>query len=73
MPDQKDLAEAVAKADVALIETEAEAIKHEGKPLRHARSQAELTRVKQGWALITLSSINLMIALLILAHQLGIL
>ena len=31
-------------------------------PLRHARSQAELTRVHQGWALIVLNIGNVLIA-----------
>jgi hypothetical protein len=47
--------------------------KLKSKPLKPARSKAELTRVKQGWALIVLSSFNITISLLILAHQLGIL
>jgi hypothetical protein len=48
-------------------------LKTKDKPLKPARSKAELTRVKQGWALIMLSSFNVTLSLLILAHQLGIL
>lgn len=47
--------------------------KEDKKPLKKARSEAELTRVRQGWTLIVLSSFNVAIALLLLAYQLGIL
>lgn len=42
------------------------------KPLKHARSQAELTRVKQGKALIYLNSLNVCIGILIALKTFGI-
>jgi len=41
--------------------------------LKKARSQAELTRVRQGWAQIALMGINIALATVILLNQLGVL
>lgn len=40
--------------------------------LRPARSQAELIRVRQGWTLIVLASLNVLIGLALLAAHFGI-
>lgn len=45
--------------------------KPEEKPLREARSQAELTRVKQGWAMIILQILALVGTGLVVASQFG--
>lgn len=42
------------------------------KPLKHARSQAEITRVKQGKALIFLNCLNVCIGCLIALKTFGI-
>jgi hypothetical protein len=63
----------VAEADLKLIKTEVESIQHkEQKPLKKARSQAELTRVRQGYLLITLNLTNVCIAGLIALKTFGI-
>lgn len=41
-------------------------------PLKHARSQAELTRVRQGWVLIALAATNVVITSVVLLHSFGI-
>lgn len=66
------------EADVAriLIESGAQKVDEpvkRDKPLKKARSKAELTRVRQGYVLIVLTSINVTIGLLLLAYQVGIL
>lgn len=43
----------------------------EEKPLKHARSQAELTRVKQGKTLIFLNCLNVCIGCLIALKTFG--
>lgn len=37
-------------------------------PLKHARSQAELTRVRQGWCLIALAATNIGLTALVVLH-----
>jgi hypothetical protein len=69
----EDVAEATAKADVALIEAEVkETKKQKRKKLKKARSQAELTRVRQGYLLIMLNCLNVCIAGLIALKTFGI-
>lgn len=54
----------------AIIHIEAEAKKH--KPLKAARSEAELTRVRQGWMLVSLNCLNASMTVLILLKTFGI-
>lgn len=66
---ERELGELVGQADIALIETEANQVK---KKLKRARSQAELTRVRQGYLLITLNCLNVCITGLIALKTFGI-
>lgn len=51
----------------------AELVRPPKEPLKHARSQAELTRVRQGWCLIALAATNICITALIALHVFGVL
>jgi hypothetical protein len=42
------------------------------KPLKPARSKAELTRVRQGWVLICLNSINVTLGILTVLKVFGV-
>lgn len=59
-----------AEAEIDLIQTEIKAKNH--KPLKPARSEAELTRVRQGWMLISLNCLNVTMTVLILLKTFGI-
>jgi hypothetical protein len=63
--------EQMAALEQARIEVEAEEIK-KAKPLKKARSQAELTRVRQGYALVLLSFTNVSLTVLIALKTFGI-
>lgn len=56
----------------AIIAIEAKGIEEKVKPLKHARSQAELIRVRQGWMLISLNCLNASMTILILLKTFGI-
>lgn len=58
-------------AELARIRAEVSAETHDGKPLKKARSRAELTRVKQGHLLIMLNCLNVIIAGLIALKTFG--
>jgi hypothetical protein len=58
------------KGTVTLDQTEDNPLGH--KELKPARSQAELTRVKQGWALIVLSSVSAFGAIVLVGRSFGV-
>jgi hypothetical protein len=68
----RDLAELEGEAEAIRLAAEAEVIKKKVKPLKPARSQAELTRVRQGYLLITLNCLNVCIGGLIALRAFGI-
>lgn len=62
------------EAQAIELAVETDALLHEKpkKPLKPARSQAELTRVRQGYLLISLNCLNVCIAALIALKTFGI-
>jgi hypothetical protein len=70
----RDLAELEGEAEAIRLaaEAEVEVKKKKVKPLKPARSQAELTRVRQGYLLISLNCLNVCIGGLIALRAFGI-
>jgi hypothetical protein len=64
-----ELQRRLADGDISLVNTEAEL--EEEKPLKKARSKAEVTRVRQGYLLIFLNTTNVVIAGLIALKTFG--
>lgn len=57
--------------EAAVTEQEAEGKKVKIKPLKPARSKAELTRVRQGWILISIGCLNVCLSALIAFRAFG--